>query len=407
MGSLSNVREKRLEMLNLDTNTPLDVVVGIDASNLRGGGGVTHLVELLNVAEPRKFGIARVVVFGGHSTLAKLPDRDWLERVNPPSLNKSLLWRALWQRFRLGGEARSVDCDILFVPGGSYSARFQPIVTMSRNMLPFEWLELRRYGWSLLALKLILLRSVQSKSIRGADGVIFLTKYAMEGVLHVTKELAAKTTIIPHGINPRFLISPKQQYPISKFSHSNPYRILYVSIVDQYKHQWHVVEAVAMLRNEGIAVSLDLVGPAYRQSLTRLQESLDRFDPASEWVTYHGAIPFEMLHQHYLAADLGLFASSCENMPNILLETMASGLPVACSNRGPMPEILGDSGVYFDPEEPEEIFRSLLELINSPQRRTELSSASYQRAQNFSWHLCADSTFDFLASISRAHNSQQ
>jgi len=44
---------------------------------------------------------------------------------------------------------------------------------------------------------------------------------------------------------------------------------------------------------------------------------------------------------------------------NILVEAMASGLPIACSNRGPMPEVLGDAGVYFDPEDPHDIARAL------------------------------------------------
>ena len=39
---------------------------------------------------------------------------------------------------------------------------------------------------------------------------------------------------------------------------------------------------------------------------------------------YHGAVPFNELHHHYAQADLGLFASSCENMPNILLKRLTA-----------------------------------------------------------------------------------
>lgn len=374
-------------------------VIGIDATNLRRGGGVTHLIELLTAAEPTKHGIARVVVFGGRQQLAKLPERAWLEKINPPELDSGLFKRTFWQRFRLADAARASACDVLFAPGGSYSANFHPVVTMSRNMLPFEWAELRRYGWSFLAFKLLLLRWVQSQTFHRVDGMIFLTEYARQGVLKVTGPLSAATTIIPHGLNSRFQIAPKAQQPISAYSLTKPYRVLYVSIIDQYKHQWHVVEAVAALRQEGIPVSLDLVGPAYPPALARLQAALAHFDPQGSWARYHGPIPFEALHQHYANADAGLFASSCENMPNILLETMASGLPVACSNRGPMPEVLGGTGVYFDPELPSDTARALRELLDSPQFRTELAHASYERAQQFSWQRCADMTFKFLASV--------
>jgi glycosyltransferase involved in cell wall biosynthesis len=231
--------------------------------------------------------------------------------------------------------------------------------------------------------------------------VIFLTEYARRGVLRVTGPLSAATTIIPHGLNSRFQMAPKAQLPISEYNPAKPYRVLYVSIIDQYKHQWQVVEAVAALRQEGIPVSLDLVGPAYPMALARLQETLARVDPEGSWVRYHGAIPFEALHQHYANADAGLFASSCENMPNILLETMASGLPVACSNRGPMPEVLGDSGVYFDPEQPRDIARALRELIDLPQLRAQLAQASQKRARQFSWQRCAGETFAFLVEAAR------
>ena len=52
---------------------------------------------------------------------------------------------------------------------------------------------------------------------------------------------------------------------------------------------------------------------------------------------------------------MGIFASSCESSSCVLIENMASGLPIACSNRGPMPEVLKDGGVYFDPEKPIDI----------------------------------------------------
>jgi glycosyltransferase involved in cell wall biosynthesis len=105
------------------------------------------------------------------------------------------------------------------------------------------------------------------------------------------------------------------------------------------------------------------------------------------------------LHNIYKGAQLGVFASSCENMPNILLETMASGLPIACSNRGPMPEVLGDAGVYFDPEQPIEIYRAIKNLINNPQLRLEKSQASFHRAQQYSWDVCALETFSFLEQV--------
>ncbi len=379
--------------------SPGKLTFGIDGANLRRGGGITHLVELLRAVEPEKLGIERVIVWGGFLTLNALEDRPWLEKRNPSALDKGLLLRSLWQLFCLSKAARADGCDVLFVPGGNYAGNFRPFVTMSRNLLPFEFNQLARYGWSWLALKMVLLRLTQSQSYRRADGLIFLTEYARRVVLDVTDNIRGQSRIIPHGLNPRFMQKPKLQKPISHFDYTTPFRILYVSIIDHYKNQDVVIEAISDLRKDGLPIVLDLVGPFYPSALKRLNRAIARFDPDRTWVLYHGAVPFGELHMRYAQADLGLFASSCENMPNILLETMASGLPVACSNRGPMPEILGSAGVYFDPDEPHDVLRALRELLDSPQLRTELSRASYERAQHFSWQRCADETFKFLVSV--------
>ena len=83
--------------------------------------------------------------------------------------------------------------------------------------------------------------------------------------------------------------------------------------------------------------------------------------------------------------------------PFVWLEGMAAGLPIECSNHGPMPEILGDFGVYFDPENPQEIAKSIRLLIESPELRAEKAKAAYTLAQQYSWKRCASETFAFLA----------
>ena len=131
---------------------------------------------------------------------------------------------------------------------------------------------------------------------------------------------AGKTCIIPHGIDERFACPPRRQLPISAFSNAHPLRILYVSIIDVYKHQWHVAEAVAQLRARGLPVTLELVGPAYPPAMQRLRQTMSRVDPAGEFVSYAGTLPHDALPQRYAGADIFLFASSCETFGQILLE---------------------------------------------------------------------------------------
>lgn len=382
-------------------------VLGIDAANLLLGGGRTHLVELLRAAQPGRHGFSRVVAWGSPETLALLDDRPWLEKVAPPALSARLHRRAGWQHFALDRAARKAGCSLLFVPGGSYTGHFQPVVLMSQNLLPFEPRELLRFGASLRTAKLAVLRAVQSWSFQRCHGLIFLTDYAQQAVQRVVAQLP-RSIVIPHGLSDRFRSAPRPQHPISTFSSEAPFRVLYVSIVDQYKHQWHVVDAVARLRRlTGWNLALDLVGPAYPQALPRLQRSIAAHDPQGHWLRYHGAVPYPELHAIYARSDLALWASSCETFGLILLEAMGAGLPVASSDSPPMREVLADTGLYFNPEDPQSIATTLQRLIASPELRASLAAAAHRRAQSFTWERCADATFAFLASVLRASERSQ
>ncbi|MET3908978.1 glycosyltransferase involved in cell wall biosynthesis [Bradyrhizobium sp. S3.3.6] len=391
-------------MLPLTQNTSRRPIrIAIDASNIRVGGGVTHLIELLRQADPATHGFERVFVWASESTLAQLEDKPWLEKRNEPALEGHLLKRLLWQRRSLPHHLKEAKTDLLFVPGGSIVARSHPVVTMSRNMLPFEWTELKRFGFSELTLKLMLLRWNQISSFKHADGTIFLTRYAHDAVLAVTGALKGKTTVIPHGIDTRFRLVPRRQRTADALTAVNPLRVVYVSTVDEFKHQWQVVDAIGRLRAEGISIRLDLYGSARASTLPRLTEALRKVDSRGQFVRYWGAVDYKEIHRCYAEADLCVFASSCENMPNILIESMAAGLPIACSDRGPMPEVLGNAGVYFDPENPTTITDAVRTLALSAELRAEKAAAAFRAASEFSWSRCARETFDFLGMIALEH----
>jgi glycosyltransferase involved in cell wall biosynthesis len=379
--------------------------LGIDASNLRLGGGVTHLLTLLAEAEPRRFGIDRVVVWAIDQTLSRIDDRPWLDKRALGSFGRSGIGRACWQQLVLPGLLRRDGFQALFSPGGTLPLRTSvPTVTMSQNLLPFEPGEAERYpALSRMRLKLRLLRRAQSSSMSSADGVIFLSQYARGAVERALGGSLRRTVVIPHGVEERFRAAPR---PIrSDHSPSKPFRVLYVSMVDLYKHQWTVAEAVATLRSEGVPLTLDLVGPANPanpHAMQYLQTVVARLDPRQEFLFCRGPVAFEALHARYHQADAFVFASSCENLPNTLIEAMAAGLPIACSARGPMPEVLGDAGLYFDPERPREIAAAIRSLYENAPLRARLAQAAWQRSGAYSWRDCAERTFRFIAEVAAA-----
>jgi glycosyltransferase involved in cell wall biosynthesis len=375
------------------------VKLGIDASNLLLGGGVTHLEELLGAADPVHHGFSEVIVWGRAATIDRLPERPWLRRVKEVELERNLLGRALWRTRHLDRLARDAGCDVLFAPGGSYLGGFRPFVTMSRNLLPFDDEAIHLYGVSWMRLKMTLLRFVQTATFRSASGVIFLTATAREWVTRITGTLPGRTEVIPHGVSSRFLRTPAAQRSMDDYSISEPLRLLYVSNLEPYKHHSVLVSAVRQLRNEGYAVTLDLVGGGSDAARQKLRKLVEDFGDSDETITYHGAVAYSDLAGFYHRADAFVFGSSCENLPNILLEAMTAGLPIACSNRSVMPEVLGDAGVYFDPMSPDSITQALRKLVDDPHLRAQLANSAQVRVGDLTWSRCADRTFAFLASI--------
>lgn len=370
------------------------MVVGVNASRARSGGAKAHLIGLLRDGAPTTSGIEQVHVWADRHLAESLPERPWLV-VHPLTNARSSLLRELaWERFRLPGLVDAEGCQLLLNVDAGSVCRFRPCITMSRDMLSFEPGEIWRYGPSRAFLRLAALRYAQVSSLRHADGAIFLTKYASDVIQRSTGRLR-RVAIIPHGVGDEF----RRPIPAGKECRTRPIKCLYVSNTAPYKHQWHVVEAIARIRDRGHDVTLTLLGDKRSRSAPRLERCVRRFDPDSNFVILKDAIPHRELPSHLAEADIFVFASSCENMPNSLIEAMAAGLPIACSNRGPMPEVLGEAGTYFNPEDPTSIASAILELMTDGALRERLRHEAKARADAHSWARCSAETFGFVADI--------
>jgi len=377
------------------------IVLFIDATNIRSGGGLTHLSQLLSAVDISETIFSKVSVWSCDYTAKKLPEYVWLEKNTPLWMEAPGIVRFLFQQFLMPKLIKKSGARIVFLPGGTLPAWCSiPQVTMSQNMLPFEPIEALRFGFfSLMRVKLFILRYLQGSSFKRASGVIFLTQYAKQEVCRFLGVLKGVCTVIPHGIEPRFLRQPLKQRMLNTCTQDNPLRILYTSILMPYKHQAEIANAVAKLRQNCLPIEIKFIGPSwdwYGQSFKGLVQKLD---PMGKFIKWLGNVPFEGLHEHYHDADMFLFGSSCENLPNILIEAMSSGLPIACSNRGPMPEVLMDGGVYFDPDNVDSIASAIERLVGDIDLRENLAVKAFNLGRQYSWQRCANDTFNFIARI--------
>jgi glycosyltransferase involved in cell wall biosynthesis len=369
------------------------LTLGIDASRNRSGGAVVHLVGMLSESDPANFGISKVHVWSYKELLDAIPNKPWLIKHNPQALEQSIIKQLWWQRFTFPVEVKRNACDIILNTDAGTISTVRPCVTMSRDMLSYEPGVIELFGLGKARLRLMLLRYMQNRSLRRADGTIFLTHYAARVIQQSCGPLKS-IAYIPHGVGEAF----KQSTAINNWPETGarPIRCLYISNTEMYKHQWVVVSAIASLRNRGHNLTISLVGGGKGPAQKLLQNTIATTDPQGSFVKQLEFLPQQELLNHLAQADLFIFASSCENMPNTLVEAMAVGLPIACSNRGPMPEVLADGGVYFDPADAKSIVAAIEQIIQSPALRLAIANRAKTLSLQYNWKRCANETWAFV-----------
>jgi glycosyltransferase involved in cell wall biosynthesis len=381
--------------------------LAIDATNIRQGGGVTHLSQLLQAANPIQNKISHITVWTCNSTAKLLPTYPWLSIHSNFWTEASLPYRLFYKQFILPKEIAKEGCDVVFSPGGTIPKVSLPTITMSQNMLPFEPNEAARFGrFSAMRLKMYILRHTQSASFKRAHGIIFLTNYAQKSVSQALGGISALQTLVPHGIESRFRLKPRVQRNITECAYLEPFKLLYVSILMPYKHQIEVAKAICQLRAEGLPIEIQFVGATWGSYGEKFKNELKLLDPKRTFLHWSGAEPFSKLHEFYKHADMFVFASSCENLPNIMIEAMAAGLPIVCSDRGPMPEVLGDAGGYFDPNNSESIAVAIRNLALNTKLRQSIAEKAWVISKKYSWDVCANETFKFIATVASEEVNQ-
>jgi glycosyltransferase involved in cell wall biosynthesis len=372
--------------------------LAIDASRNRSGGAKAHLIGVLSNCSPEKYGIREIHVWAFRSLLDQLPDQPWLIKHNPIALECSLIKQLVWQATALADEIRLSHCDILFTTDASTLCNYRPMVVLSQDMLSYEPGIMRYFGYGLSRLRLLMILILQNLAFRRSAGVIFLTRYAGKIIQQSCGSLKS-VAYIPHGVGTAFKeVTLERSWPVSD---ERAVKCVYVSNVEMYKHQWVVVQAVATLRKRGYNLSLSLVGGGKGDAQRLLDKTVAELHPEGDFVDQLEFLPHAELPELLAQADLFVFASSCENMPVTLLEAMAVGLPIACSNRGPMPEVLEDGGVYFDPEDANSISLAIEQLMQSSTLRLACSQRARILVQKYSWRRCADETLEFVKETHR------
>ncbi len=373
----------------------------INAFSARQGGGQTYLHNLLSFLPPEN--TAQVFVLAPESLL--LPQTAHITRIRVRWPVENPFLRAIWEKTRLVPLIRKLGVDVLFCPGGTVGARAPDgckTVTMFRNMIPFDRVQRRKYPLGYQRLRNWLLEKVLLKSMLRADLVIFISGFARKVIENRARGRLHASVTIPHGVNPHFRVGQDNKPARPAWLPPDNY-LLYVSTLDFYKAQVEVLQGYALLNQRRVTrEKLILAGPANPAYARKVRAEIGRLG-LTDHVIVAGEIPYRELPGVYHHALINIFASESENCPNILLEALAAGRPIVCSNRSPMPEFGADAVLYFDPAAPHELADQLSLVIDHPALQTQLAAKAGERAGLYDWHQTARLTWQAIENLHGQH----
>lgn len=169
---------------------------------------------------------------------------------------------------------------------------------------------------------------------------------------------------------------------------------VYVGGMNPHKNLLGLLKAMPAVIAERPEVHLAMVGDTSGQgfwdNLLELKSFVTSHPPLAQHVHFTGYIGDPELVELLNGAAALVFPSLWEGFGLPAVEAMSCGVPVLASQRSSLPEVIGDAGLYFDPEDPSDIADSLLQFLRDPDLRPRLSAIALRRARTFTWERAAE-----------------
>ncbi len=290
--------------------------------------------------------------------------------------------RILWEQTVLPLEASRYHLEVMFNPG--FTA---PVFAPCPSVTVFHDLQHKRHPEHFRWFDLPFWRLLLWNSAHRARQLIAVSEATREDLMRFYKLDAERIAVIPHGVEPAFFSLDR--------TCTEPY-VLCVSTLHPHKNLDRLIGAYARRKRDFRLVLAGMRG-FHTASLDRLIAGLGVEDS----IQRTGWIPREEIYRLYERARGFIFPSTFEGFGMPVLEAMAAGIPVACSNIPPLREVADDAVLFFDPSEEDSIAAALDRIVNDDDLRRRLAAAGPERARHFTWEQAAERTLEVLVEASR------
>jgi glycosyltransferase involved in cell wall biosynthesis len=256
-----------------------------------------------------------------------------------------------------------------------------------------------------LPLNRIYLNTMMPRFLRAADAVIAVSECSRRDAIRLYGTPDEKIHVIPEGVDAHFKLMSQQQIDRVRARYHLPGRfILSVGTIEPRKNLPILFEVLASRREQGLGpwplVIAGKPGWLYEPILARITEL-----GLQDHVQLTGYFPDDDLPVLYNAATLLAMPSRYEGFGLPVLEAMACGTPVVCSNTSSLPEVAGEAALLAPPDDARVWAGTIARLMSDDALRSQLRQRGFNQAAHFSWEQAARRTADLYRHVVRRPSS--
>ncbi len=303
--------------------------------------------------------------------------------------------KKLWTLLGLSNKLKSYKLDVFFSP-----THYLPLYTSSPSVISIFDVSYLYFPNLFKKKDLYQLKLWGGYSIKKAKKIITISNSSKNDIIKMYKVNPDKVTVIYPGIKQVLSIKEKvlsMDELNKRFGIDNKY-ILFVGTLQPRKNIVRLIEAFAKLKEKDL--NLVIVGKKGWQ-FEGVLNAPKKYN-VEDRVKFLDSVSDEDLPGFYKNALCFCLPSLYEGFGLPILEAMQYGCPIATSSVSSLPEAGGDAAVYFDPENVEDIKKSLESIIQNSELRDKLIKKGYEQIKKFSWEKTARKTLRILEDVAKS-----
>jgi glycosyltransferase involved in cell wall biosynthesis len=333
----------------------------------------------------------RLVVCSRLDDLPSSMRRLYLPLRYPWRYSSQLLYEATngWERFLLSTVERRLKPDVIFSP------LYGPLTSTTPQVFTVYDFRLQIYPDHFEEKGRLLEIEHMKRCFERAYAILSISNATKRDLLHLHPNVDEdKVHVVPLGVSEHFF------RPSRSVAATRPY-FLFVGNRSGTKNFLRLLEAFA---KSGLASHYDLrvISPGLERAgeWSESEQKVTRSENLGKSVKLEVKVSDAQLADAYAGAIGFIFPSEHEGFGLPVLEALASGTVVACSNTSSLPEAGGNAAIYFDPAVVEDISKSLVQIaqMDSTERATRIKEGQ-RHAASLSWKECVDRTCAILESV--------